>query len=142
LISPLFSEAAFTSLANFKQRKMNMKTLSALVFSIAILAIPVAASAGQWSTAPVTISQIEVSDAYASGTTNYTLMFSSAPITTNCSNGSSGSWLVGGTGSVPKDIITQATAAKLAGRSVKVFWSGCTGGGTSGSPVLMGLTIL
>jgi hypothetical protein len=132
-----------------------MKTLIvALSFAAAIVAYSGNAMAGSWSSGPVAITAIEINDVYGrnSGASFY-LTFNAAPMNTGCSGGSAGQWLIAsgiypnspnteiGTQSI-RDMAQQATSAKLAGRSVKVYWNGnCSGGGTSGIPVLTGLLI-
>jgi hypothetical protein len=98
-----------------------------------------ARSASSWS-GPVLVTQIEVSDTGA-GAKTY-LLFNQAPIVTGCSNPSNGQWLVSGSTDNIKNITSLATSSKLGARTVTVFWNnGCSGGGTTGYPVLTGLTL-
>jgi hypothetical protein len=131
-----------------------MKTMiAALSFTAAIVAYSGNAMAGSWSNS-VAITAIEVNDVSGRNTgASFYLTFNTAPINTGCSVGSGGQWLIA-SGTYPnspntevgaqsiRDIAQQATSAKLAGRTVKVYWSGnCSGGGTSGYPVMTGLAI-
>jgi hypothetical protein len=126
----------------------------ALSMVIGLLAFSKEAFAGYWSSSIVTITMIETNDVYGRNTgASYYLTFSGAPINTGCLAGSGGQWLIAsgtyptspntdvGTQSI-RDMLQQATSAKLAARGVKVYWNGnCSGGGTSGLPVMTGIQV-
>jgi hypothetical protein len=98
-----------------------------------------------WSSA-VNVSRVDVeSDPSGSGVGEVYLRFSSNPHTTSCSGGSS-TWVVGGNPDTVKHVHATALAAKLSGTTVKVLFNNayssvtsCSGGGTTGYPVLRGL---
>src|SRR4051794_10341412 len=113
-----------------------MKThIVALSFSAVIAGYSGNAMAASWS-GPVAITSIEVNDTAGRNTgAPFFLTFNAAPTNTGCSVGSAGQWLIA-SGTYPvspntevgaqsiRDIAQQATSAKLAGRSVKVYWNG------------------
>jgi len=119
-----------------------------LILALALGATVLSRTAmANWSV-PVTIVDIEVSDTSTSGKgpARVYLHFSGAPFLAPCTNSSSGQWAVGGVAENIKNIMTIATAAKLAGRQVRVFWNElgsnrCSDGGTNGYPVVTGLTL-
>jgi hypothetical protein len=118
------------------------KLASASSLVIVIVALSGSAMASGWSSA-VTIVDIEVSD--PTGTAEHVYLSFSPPVSTPCRKGGTGKWLVGGSGDTPKDILSTAIAAKLAGRKVTVYWpSKCTGvapGLWSGVPYVTGIDL-
>ena len=123
------------------------KLITVLSLAVALMALSREAMAA-WSFG-VNITQLEVHDVYNRGYPSIYLTFDSVPFATSCTGGSM-VWIVA-SGLFPtspsdtnndsvKALLSQATAAKLADRTVNVFWNGnCSDGGTSGYPVLVGL---
>jgi hypothetical protein len=128
-----------------KARMTKHKKLLGATFALSFAIVTffgTAVAAPQWS-GTVTIVDIEVSDVHGKGGQVY-VRFSSVPHSTPCS-AQNGQWLAGGAADNVKNIMTVATAAKLAGRPVKVLWNQgapnqCEGG-TTGYPVVVGLDL-
>lgn len=103
-----------------------------------------------WTTGTVLVTKVDFETDHNGSTAEGTvwLTFSSPPGETNCSDGGSGQWFVGGTTESVRSILATATAAKLAGTHVKVLYNNsysgtesCSGGGTTGAPILRGLEL-
>jgi hypothetical protein len=115
-----------------------------------ILMATVAHASLVWSSGTVAVTKVDF-ETDPTGTTSegtLWLTFSSTPVATSCSAGGAGQWIVGGTTESIKSILATATAAKLSGNSVKVLYNNsnsgtqsCSGGGTTGVPILRGLEL-
>jgi hypothetical protein len=96
------------------------------------------AQAANWS-GNVKIASIEVSNWNSAGVW---LSFTSAPYTSHKCSIKSGQYMLGGGADNVEKMTSIATAALVNSRNVTVFWGdGCSGGGTSGYPILVGLTL-
>lgn len=103
---------------------------------ITMAASPAAAQANTWS-ANVRITSIEVSNVNLTG---IWLQFSAAPLNHHCSV-KNGQWLLGGGTATAAQMASYAGLALVNSRNVTVFWGGtCSGGGTTGYPILLGIT--
>src|SRR5512138_2642318 len=76
------------------------------------------------------------------------LSFSAAPHPVGCSTGGASSWRIGGSTDNVKNLIAVAMAAKLSDRPVLVYFNdtysgttSCDQGGTSGYPVISGMSM-
>ncbi len=95
------------------------------------------AEAAGWS-ANVKIASIEISNVNAAGVW---LSFTSEPFSHTCSS-KGGQYMLGGGVDNVNRILPVATQALVSSRNVTVFWGGgCSGGGTQGYPILLGLTL-
>jgi hypothetical protein len=139
-----FVEIVFPATTHY--RRSQMKRIIGLVgaFAFSFSGAIDAHASPVWS-GNVDVSLIEVSD--TGGGVQYYLQFSAQPHSTSCSAGSGGQWLVGGSADNVKAIVSIATSAKLGVRPVQVMWDNgggslsCSGGGTTGYPIVRGLEI-
>jgi hypothetical protein len=95
----------------------------------------VAAGAANWS-GEVRIASIEVSNVNTAGVW---LTFNVPPYPSHTCSVKNGQYMLGGGQDNINKMTAIATSVFEASRTVSVFWSGCSGGGTSGYPVLLGL---
>jgi hypothetical protein len=120
--------------------------------SAGILATTAAFASVVWGSA-VTVAKVDV-EADQTGTGNGAILvtFGSAPMTTSCSSNTNGLgyWMVGGNQDTIKAVHTTALSAKLAGSLVKIAFNNaytagstvsCSGGGSSGFPILRGIEV-
>jgi hypothetical protein len=116
------------------------QTLLLTLLCVGVLAFLPAreAEAANWS-GNVRVAAIEISNVNAAGVW---VSFTSAPYSShNCSTNNGQYMLGGGAANVDK-MTSAATQALLYSRNVAVFWGGgCSGGGTTGYPILLGLTL-
>lgn len=99
-------------------------------------ATPANAQEATWS-GNVKIASIETSNVNIPGAW---LSFTTAPRTHTCS-ANNGQWMLGGGPANASQMASAALLALIHSRNVKVIWRGCSGGGSSGYPILVGLTI-
>jgi hypothetical protein len=115
------------------------KSLLLTILLIGFLTFPLSdtAEAANWS-GNVKIASIEISNVNAAGVW---LSFTSAPYANQtCSN--SGQYMLGGGVDNITKMTSIATTALVNSRIVTVYWGGgCSGGGPSGYPILLGLTL-
>jgi hypothetical protein len=104
----------------------------ALVFG----ATSATAQEATWS-GGVKITSIETSNVNIPGAW---LSFTTAPRTHTCSN--NGQWMLGGGAANASQMASVASLALIHSRFVRVIWRGCSGGGSSGYPIIVGLTVL
>jgi hypothetical protein len=125
------------------EREHIMKKLT-LAFSLFASTISYSgiAMARAWGTAAVGITSIAVSDGNTTQTTGVTvgIFFNGAPVTgTGCAAGDAGQWVVDPNRDV-KSILATASAAKIAGRTVRVLWDSANA--CSGTyPILEGIWV-
>lgn len=111
--------------------------ITRLLVAVMVLLPVNAAVAANWS-GNVKVTSIEVSNVNAAGVW---LSFSSDPYNGNhtCS-AKSGQYMLGGGVDNVNKMTSVATDALVYSRNVAVFWGGnCSGGGTTGYPVLVGV---
>ena len=110
----------------------------AVVFVGMMLLVAISAKTENWSE-NVKIESIQASQVDSLGVW---VTFSRSPFPNNGCSETSGKYVLGGSVANIEKMTTIATAALVNSRYVSVYWSGgCSGGGTSGYPVLIGLTI-
>jgi hypothetical protein len=104
-----------------------MKKLALKVGLAGLLVSSVALGAGTWSTNSVTITQLEVDPTSGGNGTSTWLGFNTMPNNKpTCASGSQAN--VYGSADHVRSLTSVATAAFLAGRTVRVNWNGsCTG---------------
>jgi|GEM_PF-6051044 len=122
-----------------------------LLLAIGAILVATTAHAGMvWSSGTVTVAKVDFETDPTGTTADGTLWltFNTVPVSTQCSDGGAGQWIVGGTVDSVKSILSSATSAKLSGNSVKVLYNNsysgyesCSGGGKSGTPILRGLEL-
>jgi hypothetical protein len=105
------------------------------VMAVVFGATSAAAQEATWS-GTVKITSIETSNVNSPGVW---LSFTTAPRTHTCSN--NGQWILGGGAANASQMASVAALALIHSRFVRVIWRGCSGGGSSGYPILVGLTI-
>jgi hypothetical protein len=95
------------------------------------------ANAANWS-ANVKVASIEVSNINTEG---IWVSFTPNPFPNhNCSQ-KNGQYRLGGGVNTINPLVPTATAALVNSRNVTAYWLGCDSGGTTGYPVLLGITI-
>jgi hypothetical protein len=116
------------------RKPLRSTTLFIGIFTFLLGGIAVAAN---WS-GNVKVASIEVSNVNAPGVW---LSFTPAPYhNLTCSN--KGQFMLGGGVDNVSKMTSIATEALENSRNVRVFWGGaCSGGGTTGYPILIGLTL-
>lgn len=94
--------------------------------------------AANWS-GNVKVASIEVSSVNAAGVW---LSFTTAPYTSHSCSNNNGQYMLGGGAANVDKMTSIATAALANSRNVSVFWGGgCSGGGSTGYPILLGVTL-
>lgn len=113
-----------------------------VVIGILVLTSGSAAEAGIWS-GDVRIASIEVAHPNAEvGTEGVWVGFTTDPFGSHACSVKTGQYMLGGGEGNVEKMTELATAALVNSRIVSVFWGGgCSGGGTSGYPVLLGFTL-
>ena len=97
------------------------------------------AKAANWS-ATVKIATIEVANINLGP--GVWLSFTSPPYSSHNCSAQNGQYMLGGGAANVDKMTAVATAAYVNSRNVSVYWGGaCSGGGTSGYPILLGVTL-
>jgi len=99
------------------------KTLAALI----MVALPSFALAGVLGGTAMLVASVQIMDyddiaPDGSGTAKAYINFASAPASTKCNNVNT-TWRIGGTTENIKRIIGVATAAKISGRTITIYWN-------------------
>lgn len=129
--------------------------MKAKYFSIGLVAasliVATSAYAGIVLSGAVSVKEVDVeTDPTGTAAGTIYVKFNSAPFTTSCSANTSGTdfWALGGNSDSVKALQALALAAKLSGKQVKVLFNNtysgtiaCTGGSTTGSPIIRGLSV-
>lgn len=95
------------------------------------------ANAANWS-GNTKISSIEISNVNAEG---IWLTFTSAPYPSHTCSIKNGQWRLGGGQTNINHMVDLANLALMNNRNIAVYWVGCDGPGTTGYPVLLGITV-
>jgi hypothetical protein len=114
--------------------------VSKVVVFIGILALILggSAEAADWSP-QVSIVSIEISNVNTAGVW---LSFNSPPFPSHTCSIKDGRYMLGGGQDNINKMTALATSLFEKSKTVSVFWRGCSGGGTSGYPVILGLKLL
>jgi len=114
-----------------------MRKVSVLM-SILVLSIGIQVEAANWS-GNVRIATIEVSYVNIQGVW---LSFTTPPYPSHTCSAKNGQYILGGGTANVNLIAPIANVALVNSRPVSVYWGGaCSGGGTNGYPILLGLTL-
>lgn len=118
------------------RKHLILTTLFICIFTF--LPVGTTKAAYNWS-GIVKIASIEVSNVNAAGVW---LSFTSAPYASHTCSAKNGQYKLGGGVDNVNKMMSVATDALVQSRNVSIYWGGgCSGGGTSGYPIMIGLTL-
>jgi hypothetical protein len=118
------------------RKHLILTTLFICIFTF--LPVGTTKAAYNWS-GNVRIASIEVSNVNAAGVW---LSFTSDPYSSHTCSAKNGQYKLGGGVDNVNKMMSVATDALVQSRNVSIYWGGgCSGGGTNGYPIMIGLTL-